>query len=143
MFPVNTKILVVDDSNFARSHLKKGLVHLKYTKILECTNVLEAQKLLQEEEQIKDPVHLLITDLFMPDITGIEFIRWVRAQERLKGIPVIILTSSQEKTAILEAGKLGVSHYMIKPFDNATLRDKLSSAWLKHGQKYVEGLKVL
>jgi two-component system, chemotaxis family, chemotaxis protein CheY len=142
MFPVDSKILIVDDSNFARSSLKHGLVHLKLSNVLEATNVFAAQRLLMDDEQVKSPVNLLITDLHMPDQSGFELVRWIRANERIKSMPVIILTSSQDKTEILEAGKLGVSHFMIKPFDNAKLKDKLISTWQKHGQKYADSIRA-
>jgi two-component system, chemotaxis family, chemotaxis protein CheY len=143
MFPIDSKILIVDDSNFARSMLKGGLTHLKYWKLLEATTAKAARDLLMEDEQLKDPVHLMITDLHMPDSSGLDLLRWVRTQEKIKSLPVMVLTSSQEKNEILEVGRLGVSHYMIKPFDNATLKDKLNSTWEKHGQKYYQSLKNL
>ncbi len=138
MFPVDAKILIVDDSNFSRTVLKNGLKEMKYWKILEADSAKNAKSLLIEDEQALQPVHLMIADVHMPEINGIELLRWVRAQERIKDMPVIILTTAQEKTAILEAGKLGVSHYMIKPYDIATLKDRLTSAWEKHGQKWYE-----
>lgn len=139
MFPLDSKILIVDDSSFLLNNLKTALKELKYWKILEAKQARLAQGLMMEEEQIKDPVHLIITDLHMPDLSGLEFVRWVRTRD--KQVPVIVLTSSQEKTEIIEAGKLGVSHYMIKPFDTTTLKSKMESTFLKHGQKYIEGLK--
>jgi two-component system chemotaxis response regulator CheY len=140
MFPFEAKILIVDDSSFARTMLKSGLRELKYSKILEATDAKIAKGLFIEQEQVNHPVHLLICDIHMPDMSGLELLKWVRAQERLKKMPVIILTSSQEKTEILEAGKLGVSHYMVKPFDTLTLKDKISSTWQKHGQKFFESV---
>jgi two-component system, chemotaxis family, chemotaxis protein CheY len=136
MFPVDAKILIVDDSQFSRKALKDSLRSLKFWKILEAADAKTAQDLLTEPEQQKDPVHLLISDLHMPEMNGLELLRWVRTQEKYQALPVIILTTAQEKNGILEAGKLGVSHYMIKPFDTATLRDRMTSTWDKHGQKF-------
>ncbi len=137
MFPVESKILIVDDSHFSRTVLKSGLKEMKYWKILEADSAKAAKSLLQEDEQTKQPVHLMICDVHMPELSGLELLRWVRNQEVIKNLPVIILTTAQEKAAILEAGKLGVSHYMIKPFDAATLKERMASAWEKHGQKWV------
>ena len=136
MFPVDSKIMIIDDSNFARTVLKSGLRDLKFWKILEAESGKRAIALLQEEEQEKDPVHLIIADIHMPEMTGLELLRWIRSQEKWKAMPVIILTTAQEKGPILEAGKLGVSHYMIKPFDSETLRERITSTWEKHGQRY-------
>jgi two-component system chemotaxis response regulator CheY len=141
MFPVDSKILIVDDSQFARKTLKDSLKILKYWKILEAGDAKSAQSLLMEDEQVKDPVHLIISDLHMPEMDGIELLKWVRGEERIKAMPVIILTTVQEKAGILEAGKLGVSHYMIKPYDLATLKERMISTWDKHGQKYFESHK--
>ncbi len=141
MFPVDSKILIVDDSQFARKTLKDSLRALKFWKIIEATDAKNAQDILMEDEQVRDPVHLLISDLHMPEVSGLELLRWVRAQERLQAMPVIILTTVQEKQGILEAGKLGVSHYMIKPFDVATLKERMVSTWDKHGQKYFQANK--
>jgi two-component system chemotaxis response regulator CheY len=141
MFPADSKIMVVDDSSFARTIVKNSLKELKYWKILEADNAKSAQDLFQEEEQKKDRVHLLICDIHMPNMNGIELLKWVRATESWKDLPVIILTSSQEKAEILEAGKLGASHFLIKPFDTAVLRDRLASTWTKHGEKWAASLK--
>lgn len=136
MFPVDAKILVVDDSSFARTMIKNYLRDLKYWKILEASGAEEAKTMFTDDEHIRNPVHLLISDVRMPDQSGIDLLRWVRKQERIQNIPVIMLTASQDKKEILEAGKLGVSHYMIKPFDAEILAERMSSAWAKHGEKY-------
>lgn len=138
MYPVDAKILIVDDSQYSRHALRDCLISLKFWKILEASDARQAQDLLSEDEQQKDPVHLMISDLHMPEMSGLELLRWVRTQEKYQGLPVIILTTAQEKNGILEAGKLGVSHYMIKPFDVATLKDRMVSTWDKHGKKFFE-----
>jgi two-component system chemotaxis response regulator CheY len=141
MFPVDAKIMIVDDSTFSRTALKKGLRDLTYWKILEAADAKLAKDMFLEKEQQDDPVHLLICDIHMPTMSGIELVRWLRTQESTKNLPVIILTSSQDRAEILEAGKIGVSHYMVKPFDAVTLKDKINSTWHKHGQAYFESTK--
>lgn len=136
MFPVQSKIMIIDDSKFARTTVRESLKKLHFTNVVEAVDARTAQQLLAEEAQVRDPVILMICDLHMPEVNGIELIRWVRTQERFKSLPVIVLTSVQEKGSILEAGKLGVSHYMIKPFDVATLKERMQSTWEKHGEKY-------
>ena len=100
MFPPDAKILIVDDSNFARSMLKNCLRDLKFWKILEAADAKTAQALMLEDEQQKDPVHLVIVDIHMPDVSGLALLKWLRDREQLKGLPVIIITSSQEKSEI-------------------------------------------
>jgi len=141
MYPVDAKIMIVDDSSFARTMLKNGLKELKFWKILEANGGESAAKLMQEPEQHEDPVVLVILDIHMPDMTGLDFLKWMRNQPATKDTPVIMLTSSQDKSEILVAGKLGVSHYMIKPFDMNMLRERMISTWEKHGKNFMSTLK--
>lgn len=136
MFPTDAKILIVDDSSFSRNIIKNGLKELKYWKLFEAENAKTAQEYLLSEEKTSQPIHLMICDVHMPEMTGIELLKWVRSREQTKGLPVIILTSSQEKAEVIAAAKMGVSHFMIKPFDLMTLKDRLQSAWDKHGQTF-------
>jgi two-component system chemotaxis response regulator CheY len=138
MFPEDSKILIVDDSSFARTMLKNCLKELKYWKLLEAENAKRAQELLREEEQLRDPVHLILTDVQMPEMTGLQLLGWVRAEPAWADVPVIVLTSSQTKGDIIEAGRLGVSHFLIKPFNTVTLGERMASAWEKHGRSYFE-----
>ncbi|MGE0528476.1 MAG: response regulator [Bdellovibrionales bacterium] len=140
MFPVASKILIVDDSSFLRTVLKNSFKELQYWKILEAESGKVAKRLLLEDEQKVDPVHLMMLDIHMPEYSGLQLLRWVRAQESLEGLPVIILTSSQERAEVFEAAKMGISHYMIKPFDTPTLGERINSTWEKHGQAYVKSL---
>lgn len=136
MFPSESKILVVDDSTFSRNIVKNGLKEMKFWKLYEAENAASAQVSLAQEFKSGEPIQLMICDIHMPNMTGLELLKWVRARDAFKNLPVIIITSSQEKTEVLEAAKLGVSHFMIKPFDALTLRDRVIAAWEKHGQHY-------
>lgn len=138
MFPVDAKILMVDDSGFSRSLLKSALKELNFWKIIEAGTASEAQACLLQDEQAIDPVHLVFCDQNMPETTGLEFIKWLRSQERFNALPVIMLTTNHERAVIVEAGREGVSNYMIKPFDVNTLKTRMASTWEKTGQKYYE-----
>jgi len=116
--------------------VKNGLKELKYWKLFEAENAKSAQENILGEEKTGLPIHLMICDVHMPEMTGIELLKWVRSREQTKGLPVIILTSSQEKSEVVQAAALGVSHFMIKPFDVGTLKDRLQSAWVKHGYAF-------
>lgn len=138
MFPLDSKILIVDDSSFSRTVLKNGLKEIGFLKIIEAESAKVAKNILFEKEQLESPIRLLFVDLHMPEVSGLELIQWVRHQNETEGLPVIMLTTVQEKGFILEAGKLGVSHYMIKPFELEGLKQRLTSTWEKHGRAYYE-----
>lgn len=141
MFPADTKILIVDDSSFARTILKNSLRELKFWKILEAQDAKEAKAHLEDPENAGDPIHLVICDIHMPEATGLQLLQWIREREFTKNLPVIILTASQDKSDILEAGRLAASQFIIKPFDTASLRDRMTATWNKHGQRYLESLR--
>lgn len=79
-----------------------------------------------------DPVGLVISDWNMPVLTGIEFLRKVRAEIKWANLPFILLTAEAERSQITEAIILGVSNYVLKPFTPKSLVEKMTAAWLKH-----------
>jgi two-component system response regulator len=76
---------------------------------------------------------LVLLDLKMPKVNGIEVLKVVKSDERLKHIPIVMMTSSQEESDIAETYKLGVNSYIVKPLDLDTLVDitrKTGHYWL-------------
>lgn len=134
------KILIVDDSSFARVILRNHLRDLGYTDTIEAQNVAEAQMILANSDVLRPPLGLIFSDINMPDATGLDFLRWVRGQRMLNGIPFVLLTASQDMNEIYEAGKLGVSHFVLKPLELHVLKDRLTHVWKKHGQAYLKAL---
>jgi two-component system, chemotaxis family, chemotaxis protein CheY len=142
VFPLDSKILVVEDSSFSRTVTRNGLKELGFTRIMEAADAKIAKTLFLESEQIADPFHLLVADIHMPEVSGLELVRWLREHKSLSEIPIIILTSSQDKKEVLEAGMLGVGTYMIKPFEVSLLKERLESTWQRQGEKYLTKLKA-
>ena len=73
---------------------------------------------------------LIMLDLKMPKIDGIEVLRRVKGDEYLKTIPVVVMTSSHEEQDIVESYKLGVNSYVVKPVDFQQFHDAISSTGL-------------
>ncbi len=138
MFPADSKILIIDDSSFTRSFLKGCLKELGFQKVLEAEKPSVAQSLLTHPDQVTAPVHLMICDIHMPEMTGLDLVRWTRSREELKTLPIIVITTSQEKSDILDAGRLGVSNFIIKPFDAAMLKDRITNTWVRFGKAHYE-----
>lgn len=113
-------ILVVDDFSTMRRIIKGLLQDLGFSNITESADGLTALSLLKAGN-----FDLLITDWNMPGMQGVELLREVRADERMKKLPVLMLTAEAKREQIVAAAQAGVSGYVIKPFTAATLKEKI------------------
>lgn len=114
------KILVVDDLFTMRNLLIKSLNKLGFSNIDEAPDGDVALDFL-----LKENVDLLITDWKMPNMTGIELTRAIKANDKLKNIKILMVTTNIEKPQIAEAIAAGVDGYLTKPFTLKMLEDNL------------------
>ena len=114
------KILIVDDFSTMRRIIKNLLRDLGFTNTVEADDGLTAIPILNSGS-----IDFLVTDWNMPGMTGIELLRHVRADEKLKHLPVLMVTAEAKREQIVEAAQAGVSGYVIKPFTAETLKAKL------------------
>lgn len=116
----NLKILVVDDFPDMRRVIRNMLLELGFSNITEADDGITALPMLQG-----DSYDLLVTDWNMPGMQGIDLLRHVRADEKLKLLPVLMVTSEQKQEQINEAISAGVNGYILKPFSVKTLEENL------------------
>ena len=116
----NMKILVVDDFSTMRRIIKNLLRDLGFTNTHEADDGNTALPMLQTGN-----FDFLITDWNMPGMQGIDLLKAVRADDKLKTIPVLMVTAESKREQIIEAAQAGVNGYIVKPFTAATLNEKL------------------
>lgn len=117
----DTKFLVVDDFSTMRRIVRNLLKELGFVKVEEAEDgVMALQKLRGGN------FDFVVTDWNMPNMTGIELLKNIRADAQLKGLPVLMITAEAKKENIVEAAQNGASGYIVKPFTAATLDEKLS-----------------
>ncbi len=116
------KILSVDDFPTMRRIIKNMLGQLGLWNVEEAEDGAMAMTKLRS-----DKFDLVITDWNMPRMDGLELLRAIRADEGLKGLPVIMVTAEADKDNVATAIKEGASNYIVKPFNAETLREKLLS----------------
>ena len=114
------KFLVVDDYSTMRRIIKNLLHDLGYANVTEADDGNTALPLLQNGS-----FDFLITDWNMPGMAGLDLLKAVRATEKLKKLPVLMLTAEAKREQIVEAAQAGVSGYVIKPFTAQTLKEKI------------------
>ena len=115
-------VLVVDDSRIMRNIVKNTFELLKMpAQYLEAEDGLKAIDVL-----LNNPVDLVLLDWNMPNLSGIDFLKKVRAMDKFKNLPIIMVTSEASKLNIVEAVKEGVTAYITKPIKDKIFMEKLS-----------------
>ncbi|PZP49770.1 MAG: chemotaxis protein CheY [Azospira oryzae] len=122
----NTKFLVVDDFSTMRRIIKNLLKELGFNNVEEAEDGAEALAKLRGES-----FDFVITDWNMPNMDGLALLQAIRADERLKTIPVLMVTAEATKDNIIIAAQAGASGYVVKPFTAATLGEKLDKIFKK------------
>ncbi|MFY9243054.1 MAG: response regulator [Polaribacter sp.] len=107
------KVLLIEDNLIEIMKMKRtiSLLELKHS-IVEAKNGEEALHFLEDKSQLPD---LILLDLNMPKINGIEFLSILKNSDDLKHIPTVILTTSDNQKDLQECYKIGVSGYVLKP----------------------------
>jgi two-component system chemotaxis response regulator CheY len=120
MLDLNIKVLVVDDFSTMRRIVKNILKQLGFSNIDEAEDGNGALTKLRQEKY-----GLVVTDWNMPNMTGLELLKAIRAEGDLKDLPVLMVTAEAKKENVVEAIQAGVNNYIVKPFTADTLREKL------------------
>ncbi len=118
------KILVVDDSRTMRRIIGTALKGMGYSaaSILEASDGVEALSVLREAHGTVD---IILADWNMPNMDGLTLLKQLQAVDRLKDIPVIMVTGEAQKSRVQEAIQAGARNYIVKPFTPETLRQKI------------------
>ncbi|MGP4845196.1 response regulator [Marinobacter sp. 1Y8] len=115
------KALVVDDASFVRDLVKRTVRNrFPVIELAEAPNGKKAQFMMT-----KTPFDLVLCDWEMPEMSGLELLRWMRQQEAFKHCPFIMITSRGDKSHVIEAVQEGVSEYLGKPFSPDGLSKKI------------------
>ncbi len=134
MFPPETRVLIADDMPTIRELLKTQLKAIGFKAILEAADGEQAMSVLINNQSQGTPIQLVISDWNMPKMTGLEFLKQVRASAEWAQLPFVLLTSEAERDQVTEAILAGVSQYVVKPFAAKTFEEKLKGVWAKHNK---------
>ena len=122
-------ILLIEDDSVDAMTVKRAMRDLHITNnLIHAVNGEDAMKYLTDSE--KEKPFLILLDLNMPKMNGVEFLRAIKTNPNLKTIPVIVFTTSKEKQDIVESFQLGAAGYMTKPVDYAKFVDVISTVIL-------------
>jgi two-component system chemotaxis response regulator CheY len=116
----NMKFLVVDDFSTMRRIVRNLLKELGFANVQEAEDGVDALNKLRGGD-----FDFVVSDWNMPNMTGIDLLRAIRADATLKHLPVLMVTAEAKRENIIEAAQAGASGYVVKPFTAATLDEKL------------------
>jgi two-component system chemotaxis response regulator CheY len=117
------RVLIVDDQLTSRLLIRGGLQDLGVSDIEMASNGEEALKMI-----LAKPAHLIISDLNMPKIDGLAFLRAIRSREATRKIGFILLTGKGDDKEVIErAAKLGANNVIAKPFTMPVLKAKIEA----------------
>lgn len=116
----STRFLVVDDFSTMRRIVRNLLKELGFVNVQEAEDGVQALAKLRA-----DTFDFVVSDWNMPNMTGIDLLRAIRADAKLKHLPVLMVTAEAKRENIIEAAQAGASGYVVKPFTAATLDEKL------------------
>jgi len=115
-------VLIVDDSSVMRKIVERSLrlAGIEIDKVLEADSGAAALSVIQQN--VPD---MIFSDINMPTMDGIEFIRQLQGVESAKGVPVVMITTEGGQTRVMEALALGAQGYIRKPFTPEQVREQV------------------
>ena len=128
---LDAKFLIVDDYASVRQVIISQLRDLDFDgSFLEAESAAEADALLDQHEDID----FVISDWNMPEKTGVELAREIRKHPTHGNLPILMITTVNEKEVVLEAIQAGVNNYLLKPWKIEDLADKIKKCCIAQGK---------
>ncbi len=118
----NLKILIVDDYKTMLRIVRNLLKQLGFNNVEEATDGSMALQMCRTQD-----FGLVISDWNMEPMTGLQFLKELRADERLKATPFIMVTAESKTENVIAAKQAGVNNYIVKPFNAETLKKKMTA----------------
>ena len=116
-------VLIVDDSSVMRKIVQRSLrlAGLDIETVLEADNGEQALTIVQQ-----NTVDLIFSDINMPKMDGLEFVRQLQSLEAAKGIPIVMITTEGSQSRVVEALSLGARGYIRKPFTPDQMKERIA-----------------
>lgn len=119
---MNMNVLIVDDYKTMLRIVENLLKQLGFKNVVQATDGSMALRVMSETN-----VGLVISDWNMEPMTGLQLLKEVRANEKLKNTPFIMVTAESKTENVIAAKEAGVNNYIVKPFNAETLKQKIVS----------------
>lgn len=132
------RLLIVEDSAQTRQGLRKIFLEMGFKHIHDCVNGEQALAFLRTSADEGKPVGLVFCDIWMPEMNGIDLLRFVREDSRLMHTPFIMVTTESNKPIVVKAVMSGISGYIVKPFSVDDIKAKVHEVFSGASQSIKE-----
>lgn len=129
------RFLVVDDMATMRKVVSQQLKALGVTQISEASDGSIAKEALEKAAATNQPIQFVVSDWNMPNMSGIDLLKYCRSNATYKDVPFLLVTAESEITQVSEAISAGVDSYVVKPFTPASFGEKMQAVYAKRFQK--------
>ena len=127
----NMKILVIDDMATMRKIIKNMLGQIGFTNITEADDGATGLPMIESAQESGEPYEFIVYDWNMPQMTGLELLKTLRANDTYKALPFLMITAEAEQGNVVIAVKAGVSNFIVKPFSAQVLKEKIDKIFNK------------
>jgi two-component system chemotaxis response regulator CheY len=120
---MSVDVMIVDDSAAIRKILQRVLrqTDIPIGEVLEAGDGVEALKILKDRH-----VNLILSDINMPNMDGLQFLAQLKANDKWKSVPIVMVTTEGGQGKVIEAVQLGAAEYVRKPFTAEQIKEKLT-----------------
>lgn len=119
------KILIIDDMATMRKIIKNMLGQIGFKDLSEADDGATALPMIEEAQASGKPYEFIVSDWNMPEMSGLDLLKFLRAKEEYKALPFLMVTAEAEQGNVVIAVKAGVSNFIVKPFSAQVLREKI------------------
>ncbi len=135
MFAPDTRIIVVDDMRTMRTIIRKVLTGMGFSNVVDVEDGAKAWNAIKEAEAMREPFQLIVSDWTMPNLSGLDLLKKVRADAVLAKTPFLMVTAESDAAQVKEAILAGVNNYVTKPFTPDSIKLKIQAIYDKLPKK--------
>lgn len=137
--PRNLDFFVIEDTQTHLDNLLRSLQELGFDgEVIVARSISEGLKLLDLIDKSKTSIDMVISDMHLPDGIGLEILHRLKSHDLLKDCPFLVMSTESQQEIIINSFEAGATNYIIKPFKNEDLLEKLNFCWEKASKKTKE-----
>ena len=129
--PKDIHYLIVEDEQDVAEVIQMRIEELMFEGEIHVVDNIEAAKTILNQKRI----HFIISDWNLDGPTGLDLLKYIRAHKELENVPFLMVTANDNISEMLEATELGSSEYLVKPWTQGELKEKIFSAWYNHSKQ--------